>query len=255
MKIGVCGSIDNFEGSVPGLDYVEVAVGGFLCPAGSDDDFQQEHQKVGTVPTEAANMLIPGDMPSTGPDVDTAALDQYMTTVCHRAAMAGIRVLVYGSGRSRRVPDGFDMDAARQQIADHLRRWNALAADARLTIVLEPLNVNDCNIAASVDEAAAIVRAADAPHCRLLVDTFHMAVNGEGPDAIARNGELIAHVHCAEGNGRGPLGTTGEDQRPMFRALKEAGYDGRVSIEAKWSDQQAQLPGALAELRRQIEEA
>lgn len=255
MKIGICGSIDSFELAVPGLDYGEVGVGAFLKPREGDEAFQVEHQKVGPVPVEAANLLLPGDMPSTGPKVDAAAIDAYMTTVCHRAAMAGIKVLVFGSGKSRQIPEGFDPDKARQQLADHLRRWEPLATDARLTIVLEPLSRKECNIAASVDEAAEIVRAAKAPHCRLLVDTYHMLSNGEGPDAIARNGDLIAHVHAAEGNGRGPLGAVGEDQRPFFKALKDAGYDGRVSLEAKWQDLRSQLPAALAELRRQIDEA
>ena len=72
---------------------------------------------------------------------------------------------------------------------------------------------------------------------------------------IAAAGKLLAHAHCAEADGRGPLGAKGEDQRPYFRAMKDAGYDGRISIEANWRDFERQLPAALAELRRQIAEA
>jgi len=106
-----------------------------------------------------------------------------------------------------------------------------------------------------VDEAAELVRSAGDPSVRLVVDTYHMAVDGDPVDSIRRAGDLIAHVHCAEGSGRGPLGAKGEDQRPYFRALKDVGYDGRISLECNWKDLAAQLPGGVAELRRQWEEA
>jgi len=106
-----------------------------------------------------------------------------------------------------------------------------------------------------VDEAAEMVRQIGHPKIRLLADTYHMTTDGDPPEAIRRACELLFHVHCAERDGRGPLGTLGEDQRPYFRALKEVGYDRRVSIEARWSDLDKQLPAAVAELRRQIDTA
>jgi len=166
-----------------------------------------------------------------------------------------VRRIVFGSGGSRRVPDGFDTGRAREQLVGHLKRFGAIAAECDVMIVLEPLHSGCCNIVTSVDEGAELVRAADHPNVRLLIDTFHMATDDDPADSIRRAGELIAHAHCAEGNGRGPLGTTGEDQRQYFRALKDAGYDGRISIEASWTDFAAQLPAAVMELQRQWDSA
>jgi sugar phosphate isomerase/epimerase len=121
-------------------------------------------------------------------------------------------------------------------------------------LVLEPLHKAECNIVTSVSEGADIVAEVDHPSVRLLADTYHMAVDGEGPDAIRNAGERIVHVHAAEADGRRPVGTK-EDHRPYFAALKHSGYDGAISIEAKWDDRDKQLPAAIANLRRQWEEA
>lgn len=253
IRIGVCAAPDAVASAVEGLDYLEPSVGWLLCPAEDEAAFARRLAvaKAAAVASEAVNCLLPGSMKSTGPDVDEEALDAYLRTVCDRAARAGVQCIVYGSGGSRRVPEGFAPSAAAEQIAGHLGRWGVIAAAAGVTIVLEPLNVQECNIATSVDEAAELVRRADHPAARLLIDTYHMGCNGEGPDAIRRAGGLIAHAHCADRNGRVPVGLGPEDQRPYFRALKDIGYDGRLSIEAKIDDLDAELPEAVRRLREQ----
>jgi sugar phosphate isomerase/epimerase len=100
-----------------------------------------------------------------------------------------------------------------------------------------------------------VVRAAGHANVRLLADTYHMAAAGEGPKEIRKYGGLLAHVHCAEAKGRGPLRAGGEDLRPHFRALKDIGYAGCVSLEPIWQDLSKQLAPAVAELRRQVEDA
>ena len=260
MRIGVCTrpeSLRSLAGPPGGLDYIECPVGDVLCPREGEAAFESRlaAARAAPSPVEAANGFLPGDLKTTGPEVDVEALDAFVATAMQRAARIGIRTIVFGSGASRRVPDGFEIAAAAEQIVGHLKRWGPVAAARAVTIALEPLNKAECNIVTSVDEGADLVRRAAHPNIRLLVDTYHMARSNEPPEAIRRSAGLVAHVHCAEGDGRGPLGTKGEDQRPFFRALKDIGYDGRVSIEAGWQEFAAQLPAALAELRRQIEEA
>ena len=257
MRTGVCATIAKLPGPVAGLDYLEATVADLLCPRQDAAAFAERlaAARAAPAPVEALNIFLPGELKTTGPDVDLAALDAYVATACRRAGAAGVKIIVFGSGGSRRVPEGFDHAAAGEQLADHLKRWGPLVAAAGVTLALEPLNRTECNIVNSLAEGADLVRRAGHPSIRLLADTYHMAVEGEGPQAIRQAAGLIVHVHCAEGNGRGPLGATGEDHRGYFRALKDVGYDARVSIEAKWTAFQAQLGPALAELRRQIQTA
>ena len=249
--------MNGLSAAVDGLAFVEPTVASLLRAGEGEEAFGAALAKARTapVPPEAANCFFPGDLKNTGPDVDAAALDAWVQTSCRRAAVAGVKTLVFGSGGSRSVPEGFDRDRAGEQLLENLRRYGPLAAGHDVTIALEPLNAHDCNFVNSVDEAAELVRAAGHPNIRLLVDTYHMAVDGDPVDAIRRAAGLIAHVHCAEGDGRGPLGTVGENQRPYFRAMKDAGYDGPVSLECTWRDMGSQIAPAVAELRRQWETA
>jgi len=257
MRIGVCTTPDGVNRPPEGLDFIEGTVAGLLCPREDEAAFQKivEAVRSARLPVEAANCLIPGDLKTTGPDVNVESVDAYIDIVCRRAAVIGLKRIVFGSGGSRRVPEGFSPQRASDQLVEHLRRWGPKAAEAGFLFVLEPLNRGETNIVNGVDEGADVVGRADHPNVRLLVDTYHMAKEAESPDAIRRAGELICHAHCAEGDGRGPLGTLGEDHRPYFRALKDIGYDGRVAIEAKWNDFAGQLPAAVVELERQITSA
>lgn len=257
MQIGLVASPAEITTAVEGLDYIETLVQSSLVPLADEAVFaaRLDQARACPLPVLAANCLFPGEMKTTGPDVDADALADYVAVVMARAQRTGMRHIVYGSGRSRTVPDGFDHARAADQIVAHLKRWGAIAADHGITLVLEPLNAEECNIVTTVGEGAELVRRADHPAVRLLADTYHMARDGDDPGAIRAAGDLIVHAHCGEGNGRGPIGSTGEDHRPYFRALKDAGYDGGVSIEVKWTNRDEQLPQALDELRRQIDEA
>ena len=257
MRIGVCRDPGGVSGPVPGLDFLDAGVASVLCPRADEEAFAAaaEQTRKSPVPVEALHGFLPGDLKTTGPAVDVRAVDEYVTTACRRAGELGVRIIVFGSGGSRSVPEGFDSDAGREQLVGHLTRWGPIAAAHDVTIVLEPLNSKENNIVNSVGEGAGMVRRVKHPNIRLLCDTYHMAVDGEGPEAILAAGELLAHVHCAERDGRGPLGAVGEDQRPYFRALRQVGYDGTVALECNWKDFDAQLPAAVAELRRQIDTA
>jgi len=257
MNIGLCIHLGGLKAAVDGLSYLEPTVADLLCPKADDAAFEARlaAAEAEPVPPTAVNCFFPGDLRNTGPDVDAAALDAWVETCCRRAAAIGVGTIVFGSGGSRAVPEGFDRDRAAEQIVENLKRYGPIAARHGITIVLEPLAGRHCNIVTSVDEGAGLVRAAGHPNILLLADTYHMAEDGDPPEAIRRAEGLIAHAHCAEGDGRGPLGAKGEDQRAYFRALKDIGYDGGISLECQWDDLPAQLPAGIAELRKQWETA
>ena len=255
MRVGACIPL----GDVPagGLDYIEPRVADLLMCAEDDARFDAAVQAVAAtkIKPEAVNCFFPDKLRNVGPDVDPVALDAWVATACRRAEAVGVKVIVFGSGGSRRVPDGFPREKAVEQIVDSLRRFGRLAADHGVTIGLESLSRQGANFILTIDEAAEIVRAVDHPNIGIVADTYHMLSDGEGPGSLTRAGGLIVHVHCAEKAGRAPLGTAGEDQRPYLRALKDVGYDGRISLECDWKDMPGQLPGGLAELRRQWQTA
>ena len=61
-------------------------------------------------------------------------------------------------------------------------------------------------------------------------------------------GDYIHHVHVADTERKAP-GTGEFDFDGFFGALKEAGYDGRISIECRWDDFDTEAPKALEFLK------
>ncbi len=259
MKIGLCAGLEKLAHlPLAGLDYAEPTVGDLVCPQKDDSVFAQRLKvaRALSLPMLSMNFFLPRELRTTGPAVDAQAVDRYVGTALRRAGVAGVRFISFGSAGSRQVQAGFDPAAAFEQLVGHLKRWGPVAEASRVTIAVEPLQKKECNIINSLPEGAELVRRVDHPAVRLLADTYHMASDGEGPDGIRRFAELLVHAHCADPAGRVPLGFGPADHRPYFRALKDIGYTGGVSIEAhRWEDQAAQLPTAIAALREQIDSA
>jgi sugar phosphate isomerase/epimerase len=160
---------------------------------------------------------------------------------------------VFGSGGSRRIPDGFEKEKARAQFIQLNRRLGTLAEKYAVTIVLEPLNYGETNLLNTVEEGLAMAIEVNHPQVKLLADIFHMLRNSEPPDGIVKAGEWLKHVHIAEKEKRTAPGVAGDDFRPYFQALRKIHYRGRIAIEAfAWGDKEKELPIALQELRKQI---
>ena len=257
MRFGVCAGRQQLAplGDVT-IDYLEENVQRFLCPEGPEEEFAAHLDETRTlpVPVEAANVFIPADLPlvaSATQSVDLPRLERYVRTALRRAEMAGIRVIVFGSGKARACPPDLDLGAGLRQIGEHLARWGDWAAGHGVSIAIEPLRRAETNMLNTVAESAALVEQLGPPAIRLLADTYHMACNGESPDDLRAFAPLLAHVHVAEYRERAAPGTHGEDFRPYFAALSQGGYDARISIECTWQDFAAQVAGALATVREQ----
>lgn len=256
MKIGNCGSVDQAPlAQKLGFDYIEENVQSFLKPLDSNDAFAPNLAKAQSspLPIPAANAFLPGTLKSTGPDVDLPAIERYAAVAFRRAQQVGIQRIVFGSGASRRVPDGFDKAKALDQFVDVLRRIGPIAADHNVIIVIEPLQLSECNLINTVAQGAEIVRRADHPHVQLLADFFHMLRNGESPEDCREYGSLIRHTHLAEKRERTCPGIDGDDFTAFLQALFAAGYTGLLSLECKFPhDIETDAPNALAVLRKQI---
>ncbi len=256
-SIGVCTPIgDAAILKMSGCDYVEEGVRRFLVPDRPEEEFEILFAALGksSLPLLACNGFLPETLKSVGPEVSHDEIIAFAETAFRRARRSGVNHIVFGSAGSRMIPGGFDRAAARRQFVRLLRLMGDAARNNDLTIVIEPLNRSECNFIISVSEGIDLVREVGHPNIRLLADVYHMLCESEGPESIVRAGDLLRHCHIAEKEGRSPPGTSGEDFRPYFRALKRIGYSGGISIECRWEDLAGQLPRAVASLKEQIAE-
>lgn len=252
MQFGSCGDPESAKLlSNLGYDYIECKVGSLLKPRESDSAFREALALIhdADIPCSVVNMFLPFDLKITGHQVDEAALCKYVANTIERAEIAGVEVVVFGSGWARSVPEGFDREIARQQIVDFSRMVGPIAHDHQVTVVLEPLNLKECNIMNTVQECASLVREVGHPGLQLLADAYHMLIDSDSFTGIVDNGDLLKHTHIATIPARRAPGGEPCDFAPFFKALKEAGYDSRLSVEAKMDDPETELALALRVLK------
>jgi D-psicose/D-tagatose/L-ribulose 3-epimerase len=106
------------------------------------------------------------------------------------------------------------------------------AATAGITLAVEPLNRFECYFLNTMEQATELTRLVDEPNYGYLFDTFHTNIEENNvPALIAKTFGAIKHVHITENN-RGVPGAGHIQFQPVFDALKKAGYDGWMTIEA-----------------------
>jgi len=257
MEIGVVTSIENACVLPESVAYVEEHVGRFLLPDKEERAFEAVLEAVKGVGRRvpAVCCFVPAALKSVGDELDEERLLEWARITFSRARKAGVEIVVYGSGGSRRIPPGFPRARALEQFIDVLSRMAPAAADHGVTVAVEPLNRGETNFVNSLAEGAEIVRAVSHPAVRLLADIYHMAVDREPPEAIAACAGILVHAHCAEPENRAAPGSAPFDFVPYLRALREAEYDGRVSIECRWNDMEREIGPAVSYLEDQLAKA
>lgn len=181
---------------------------------------------VTVLPDDAHNAVSPDPASRQG------AVDRLRWAIdCLEAA--GGRLL---AGPYHQVLGQFTGDPPTAAEHDRLVDVQAAAADYALgrgiALSIEPLNRFECYVLNTVADAAGIVRRVDRPNFGLLYDTFHANIEEKDPvGVIAANIGAINHVHISE-NDRGTPGRGHVPIRATLQALKAAGYDGWLTIEA-----------------------
>lgn len=204
----------------------------------SEEQFQKNlivFKKLST-PLYAFNIFIPAELKVVGPEVKEDLILAYTQEVFKRCQAANVKVIVWGSSGSRRVPDGFDRTKARDQFIYIAKKIAEQAKQYNMTLMLESLNTTEANFIVTVAEALDIVKTVNHPNLRLCVDIYHMLKNGEGPEIILKTKKYIAHCEIAERDARTPPGTKGDDFKPYLRALKKIKYTGNIALECRWDN-------------------
>ncbi len=106
------------------------------------------------------------------------------------------------------------------------------AAQSNLTLALEPLNRFECYVLNTMAATRDYVQRVNRPNFGALYDTFHANIEEQDPiGCIAHCADVIKHVHISE-NDRGTPGNGHIDFAATMKALRAAGYDGWLTIEA-----------------------
>lgn len=252
VQVGYCTQLKNLAAAkAAGFDYVEL--GTTEVASLPDADFDKVTKEIAALglPTPAANLFLPATLKVTGPDINRDEQMAYVKKAMSRLSRLNVKVLVFGSGGARRVPDGFSKRDAFDQLVDFGRRAAAEARANGITIAIEPLRQQETNIINSAAEGLQLVEAIADPGFQLMVDFYHLASENEDPAIIVRAKDHIRHLHMANPKGRVfPIDWEEYDYAPFFSKLREIGYDQRISVEGSTKDLAGEAPKSIALLRR-----
>jgi sugar phosphate isomerase/epimerase len=140
-------------------------------------------------------------------------------------------IMVFGSPYQRASTGGLSRAEATRHYVDGLAGVAPHALERGVTILVEALPVQQCDVVTSLEEAAAIVRQLNVPSIQTMFDV-HNAINETEPHAVLvdRYFDLIRHVHLNELDGKHP-GAGDYDFFPVIAALARRGYTGWLSAE------------------------
>ena len=252
MRFGVCFHVnDAAEMAAIGYDYLEVHAGNIAAMSEEEYEVFCAENAAAPIHAETANCLFPGSIRLTGEEADMDTVKGYAEKVVGRLSRAGIKLVVFGSGGSRRVPEGFPAEKAWQQLVEVGKILGAAAEKYGVTVALEPLRAAESNIITKQSEGLKLVQDVDHPNFKLLCDYYHlMQEGGTLEDVEACAGQLV-HIHIAEPKTRVPMRPDdGADYAGFFATLRKIGYDGRISFEGSAGDREKTLPIALEILKK-----
>jgi len=125
------------------------------------------------------------------------------------------------------------MDTPEQEWAwavDSLKEVYAHAQKEGIRMALEPLNRFETNFLNRADQAVLLAEAVG-PDCGVCLDTFHLNIEeADMLEAIKSSKERLVDFHVADNN-RMACGMGALDWPLIVKTLKEAGYDGALTVE------------------------
>ena len=123
-------------------------------------------------------------------------------------------------------------NAERKRSVTSQRAIGEHAAKRNVTIGLEALNRFECYLVNTMADLSAHVDEIGHPNIQAMYDTFHANIEEADPiGAYADNVRNIVHVHISE-NDRGVPGRGNIPWKKTFKAIRDSGYDGWLTIES-----------------------
>lgn len=228
-----------------GFDYAELPVMTFSNM--DEDDFSSMFSSFSA---PVACNLFPGNIPLVSNERDFSQIRAYLDIAFTRCRTLGIAEAVFGSGKARSFNPG---EMNKTEAYDRLKETIAeaiipKAVEYEITVLVEPLKRDECNLINTVTEGYALSEEINHPSFLLMADIYHMESNCESINSLVPALDRIRHIHIA-GKGRS-LSQTMENSYiyDALNLIRKCGYDRTVSFETDDGD----IDAAISWLRRVI---
>lgn len=156
---------------------------------------------------------------------------EYFCALVEFCADLGGKIIVVGSPKQRNILDGVTAAQAWTWATETFRAAVQLAERRGVTICFEPLAPSETNFVNTAEEGIRFAKQFNSPAMKIILDVKAMCSETKPiPQIIRESRGEFAYFHANDRNLKGP-GFGDVDFVPIAAALREAGYDGYVSVE------------------------
>ena len=185
---------------------------------------------------EVGQFAFPGEYNPSGKQT-TEALEkirEYVYSLISSTSDLNIEKLVIGAGGARTLPSPDVFDNVMEQMADILKNAISPVLDQfGIIATVEPLVRGETPILTTTEQGVNVAKLANVPNVKVMVDLYHSANEDKHFDDFPKFKGYIMHSHIGKPSPRVmPSEGDGYDYAPFFAALRSAGFNGRMSVEA-----------------------
>ena len=261
MKFGACCSADIDKVRILkqlGYDYAEGGCGAIASL--TDEEFEKylAEFKIINFPMPVANGFFPPEIKLAGPQSNKESIRQYLNLLFKRTDALGIDKIIFGSGGARSIPDSMTLqDGLNEIIWDLENIICPMASEHNVTVVIEPLRKEECNIFNTVKKSVEIIEKLKISNLKVLADVYHMVCMNEPLNSISGLKGVLVHAHTSNPVGGSirrlyPAPNDGFNQKDFISVLKTAGVES-CSVEAGTDDFYNDAKTALPVLNAALE--
>lgn len=236
-----------------GYDYIELPLSEIMDLPPEQREAIVVRVETSGIKSEVLNNLFPRRMKLTGSSIDRKAISSYYREALPLAKRLGAEYVVFGSPFAKSYPLGFDKNRALEQLGSLHQELDDYIAGLGMRILIEPIHSFESNLINTFAESVELKERLNLRNTDVLLDYYHMTRDHENPRILLTLGrENLRHIHFAcpflpgEGERVFPLY---ENEWPGYTEfasiLKEIGYNGRISLEARTSDFDRHAPISL----------
>jgi len=243
-----------------GFDTIEIAAGrphawpSDLSPA--ERSWLVKHfDRLGIRVSAVCPLIAPNLNPASLSDHELRDARDYMVECVRLASDLESQLVVYPAGW---VIPGTSTDEAWKRSCETLQIAAEEGRKRGVSLVVEAIRRVSSNLLWSSEQALRMVSTLCHANVHLMMDTFHVWSEGEDPqDVIRKYGEHLLHVHLVDisesGTERRIPGYGVKDIAVVIEGLKEAGYEGALSVEIWGSDPLKMAKDSYVNLKRFVE--
>jgi sugar phosphate isomerase/epimerase len=223
------------EARAQGFDFVQ-PVGSRVADM-SDQEFRAEKARIADsgIPLAAFPVPLPSEARVTERGFNLYAWTEHLKRAMPRAAELGCRKLLWTDGRARVLPEEGDVAGLKAQAAQFLFLLCDVAANLKISVLVEPLDPRRTNFLNSMKEIDEFLSRVGKENLGCMISLRELDSIGLPVSKLGGYRRLVRYVQMEnpllrDAARASPRPSDGFDYRPFLRALKDIGYGAEVGL-------------------------